>query len=90
MAKRKTAAKKATNKVADSGKVAATQVANSSPAPAEKASAKKAKAEPKPETRKVCFTDQDTGKRWCGEVTETPKEKPAPKVAGFHRRKRKR
>jgi hypothetical protein len=38
----------------------------------------------------VCFTDQDTGKRWCGEVTEVPKEKAAPKVAGVHRRKRKR
>jgi hypothetical protein len=88
MAKRKKAVTKTANPVALSSKKATTTAANLSPDRAGKAPAKKTKAEPKPETRQVCFTDQDTGKRWCGEVTEVPKEKSAPKVAGLRRRKR--
>jgi hypothetical protein len=48
------------------------------------------KEDPKPplETRTVCFTDQKTGKKFCGEMTEVPEKKPAAKVAGHRRRKR--
>jgi len=53
-------------------------------------SAPKKKVVPKPplETKTVCFTDQDTGKRFCGEMTEVPEKKAPAKVGGTRRRKR--
>jgi hypothetical protein len=40
------------------------------------------------ETKTVCFTDKDSGKQFCGEMTEVPEKKAPAKVAGTRRRKR--
>jgi hypothetical protein len=72
-------------------KRATKQATNCSPAAAEKKGAKAPgkKVVPKPplESKTVCFTDQDSGKKFCGEMTEVQPKK-APKVAGLRRRKR--
>jgi spore germination protein GerM len=90
MAKRKKAVAKTANPVALSSTNVATESTNSSPAPASKKAAKtpKKKVVPKTplETKTVCFTDQDSGKRFCGEMTEVPEKKAPAKVAGTKRR----
>jgi hypothetical protein len=93
MAKRKVAVEKTAKPVAKSDKTVATSAAAaSSPAPASKKAAKtpKEKVVPKTplETKTVCFTDQDSGKQFCGEMTEVPSKKGPAKVAGTRRRKR--
>jgi hypothetical protein len=92
MAKRKVAVEKTAKPVAKSDKTVAASAASSSPAPASKKAAKtpKKKVVPKTplETKTVCFTDQDSGKQFCGEMTEVPSKKGPAKVAGTRRRKR--
>jgi hypothetical protein len=92
MAKRNQEVAKTTDPVAKSNKKATTTAAESSPAPAPKKAKKtpKEKVVPKTplETKTVCFTDQDSGKQFCGEMTEVPSKKGPAKVAGTRRRKR--
>lgn len=93
MANAKKAVKKTATPTATSGTKAAKRAADCSCAAAKKVTKKAAKqAVPKPEleTRKVCFTDKETGKRFCGEVTEVVKEKSASKVGAISRRRRRR
>jgi spore germination protein GerM len=90
MAKRKKAVAKTANPVALSSTNVATEATNSSPAPASKKAAKtpKKKVVPKTplETKTVCFVDQQSSKRFCGEMTEVPEKKAPVKVAGTKRR----
>jgi hypothetical protein len=90
MAKRKTAVTKTAKPVAKSNKKATNTAAASSPAPAPKKAAKtpKKKVVQKPplETKTVCFTDKDSGKKFCGEMTEVPPSKETAKVAGTKKR----
>jgi hypothetical protein len=92
MAKRKAVVKTTTNPAAKRSTKATTTAAESSPAPATKKAEKtpKEKVVPKApmETRTVCFKDQDSGKQFCGEMTEVPEKKAPAKVAGTRRRKR--
>jgi hypothetical protein len=92
MAKSKAAVKKTATPAAKSSTKATKQAAKSSPAPAPKKAEKtpKKKVVPKNplETKTVCFTDQDSGKRFCGEMTEVPAKKALAKVAGTRHRKR--
>lgn len=96
MAKRKEAVEKTATPAVKDGKKVATPATNSSPAPAtkkaEKAPDKKVVPKAPLETKKVCFTDHETGKKFCGTMTEVPPtkepaKKPA-KVAGVGSRKR--
>jgi hypothetical protein len=90
MAKRKKAVAKTANPVALSSTNVATEAANSSPAPASKKAAKtpKEKVVPKTplETKTVCFVDQQSGKQFCGEMTEVEPTKSSAKVAGTKKR----
>jgi hypothetical protein len=92
MAKRKAAVEKTATPVVKDDKKVATPATNSSTAPATKKAAKtpKEKVVPKTplETKTVCFTDKDSGKNFCGEMTEVPSKKEPAKVAGTRRRKR--
>lgn len=75
--------KKVATKAATTKKAAKPAAKSSS-----KAAAKKAPSKPRLETKLVCFTDQKTGKQFCGEMTEVPSEKAPKKIAGTRRRKR--
>ena len=87
MDKRKEAVKETATPAVKGDKKAANTAATSSPAPApkkaEKTPDKKVVPKPKPETKTVCFTDQKSGKKFCGEMTEVSPDK----VAGASRRK---
>lgn len=92
MAKSKAAVKKTATPAAKSSTKATKQAAKSSPATASKkgvkASLKKVVPKTPLETKTVCFTDKDSGKQFCGEMTEVPEKKAPAKVAGTRRRKR--
>jgi spore germination protein GerM len=91
MAKRKAAVKKTATPAVKGDKKVATTATNSSPAPATKKAEKtpKEKVVPKTplETKTVCFTDKDTGKKFCGEMTEVPPSKDSAEVAGTKKKR---
>ena len=90
MAKAKKAVGKTATPVATSDKKAAKRAADCSCVSTVKNISTKAVEKPALETKTVCFTDKETGKRFCGEVTEVVKEKTASKVGAMPRRRRRR